>query len=185
MRRKCGFTCASPYENVAHDWVPKAGSMIGGSQVRSLSRPPPSLQVSNSARHTRICPAERGLFESALVSESVSTRRKCVFYPSVSASKNSVPDSDVRDRFDDWVGGWQFGPFQLHHPVCRYRTPPETRAFVPRNAGFSSSPSSPYPSPRDEKAVFARLSLHPKIPFPAAGAATVQYPWAARESWEL
>jgi hypothetical protein len=156
-----------------------------GSQVRSLSRPPPSLQVSNSARHTRICPAERGLFESALVSESVSTRRKVGFYPSVSASKNSVPDSDVRDRFDDWVGGWQFGPFQLHHPVCRYRTPPETRAFVPRNAGFSSSPSSPYPSPRDEKAVFARLSLHPKIPFPAAGAATVQYPWAARESWEL
>src|SRR5580692_9620361 len=104
------------------------------------------------------------------------------FRPPVSASKISVPDSGVRDRFDDWVGGWQFGPFQLHHAVCRYRTPPETSAFVTRNAGFSSSPSSPYPAPRDEKAVFASLSLHPKIPFPAAGAATVQYPWAARES---
>jgi hypothetical protein len=44
------------------------------------------------------------VFESALVSESVSRRRKVGFYPSVSASKNSVPDSDVRDRFDDWVG---------------------------------------------------------------------------------
>jgi hypothetical protein len=92
-------------------------SLTRGSQVRSPSRPPPSLQVSNSARYTLICPAERGLFESALVSESVSRRRKVGFYPSVSASKNSVPDSDVRDRFDDWVGGWQFGPFQLHHPV--------------------------------------------------------------------
>ena len=29
---------------------------------------------------------------------------KIRFYPSVSASKNSVPDSDVRDRFDDGVG---------------------------------------------------------------------------------
>ncbi len=88
-----------------------------GSQVRSLSRPPPSLQVSNSAGYPCICPAERGFFESAHVSASVSTRRKSGFYPSVSASKNSVPDSDVRDRFDDWVGGWQFGPFQPHHPV--------------------------------------------------------------------
>src|SRR5450631_4420978 len=137
MRRKCGFTCASPYENVAHDWVPKAGSMIGGSQVRSLSRPPPSLQVSNSARHTRICPAERGLFESALVSESVSTRRKCVFYPSVSASKNSVPDSDVRDRFDDWVGGWQFGPFQSHHPVVGLRPSIAFMRLSRQNGGFS------------------------------------------------
>jgi hypothetical protein len=73
-------------------------------------------------------------------------------------------------------GGWQFGPFQFHHPVCRYRTLPVTRAFVPRNAGFSSSPSSPYRSPPDEKAVFARLSLHPKIPFPAARATTAHYP---------
>jgi hypothetical protein len=69
------------------------------------------------------------------------------------------------------LGSSQFEPYHLHHPVCRYRTPPDTRAFVPRNAGFSSSPSSPYRSQPDEKAVFARLSLHPKIPFPAAGAA--------------
>jgi hypothetical protein len=53
-----------------------------------------------------------GFFESTLVPASVSTRRKSAFYPSVPAAKNSVPDSDFRDRFDDWMGGWQFGPFQ-------------------------------------------------------------------------
>src|SRR5260370_16708357 len=37
--------------------------------------------------------------------------------PSVSASKNSVPDSDIRDGFDDWVVGLQFVPVYLHHPV--------------------------------------------------------------------
>jgi hypothetical protein len=39
------------------------------------------------------------------VSASVSKRRNGGFYAPVSASKISVPDSDVRDRFDDWVGG--------------------------------------------------------------------------------
>jgi hypothetical protein len=92
-------------------------------------------------------------------------RRKSGFYPSVSASKNSVPDSDVRDRFDDWVGGRQFGPFQPHHPVFRYRTLPDTPAFVPRYAGFSSPPASPNQSPRDEYAFFTPPSLHQKIPF--------------------
>jgi hypothetical protein len=58
---------------------------------------------------SEVSPTERGLFESTLVSVSVSTRRKGGFYSSVVASKNSVPDSGVRDRFDDWVGGWQFG----------------------------------------------------------------------------
>jgi hypothetical protein len=29
---------------------------------------------------------------------------KTAFYPPVSASKNSVPNSDIRDRFNDWVG---------------------------------------------------------------------------------
>ena len=29
------------------------------------------------------------------------------FRPPVSASKISVPDSNVRDRFDDWVGSWR------------------------------------------------------------------------------
>jgi len=55
------------------------------------------------------------------VSVSASKRRNGGFYAPVSASKISVPDSDVRDRFDDWVGGWQFGPFRLHHPVLLNR----------------------------------------------------------------
>jgi hypothetical protein len=41
----------------------------------------------------------------------------------------------------------------------------ESPRLVPRNAGFSSRHSSPYRSPRDEKAVFTRPSLHRKIPF--------------------
>src|ERR1700730_5628131 len=67
-------------------------------------------------------PPERGLFESQRVSVSVSKRRNGGFCAPVSASKISVPDSDVRDRFDDdCVGGWQFGPFPLHHPVLPNR----------------------------------------------------------------
>jgi hypothetical protein len=63
-------------------------------------------------------PPERGLFESRRVSVSVSERRNAGFYAPVSASKNSVPDSELETRFDDdCVGGWQFGPFRLHHPV--------------------------------------------------------------------
>jgi hypothetical protein len=41
---------------------------------------------------------QRGFFEFVLVSASVSARPKGGSGPSVSASKNSVPDSDVRDR---------------------------------------------------------------------------------------
>jgi hypothetical protein len=43
------------------------------------------------------------------------------FRPPVSASEISVPDSNVRDRFDDWLGSWQFDPFCLHHPVSPNR----------------------------------------------------------------
>src|SRR3981189_2210951 len=102
---------------------------MGGSRVRSLSRPPPSHRYRTQFSFFALVPPEWGSFESLRVSVSVSKRRNGGFYAPVSASKISVPDSDVRDRFDDWVGGWQFGPFRLHHPVapkCRLpSTPPE------------------------------------------------------------
>jgi hypothetical protein len=41
--------------------------------------------------------------------------------------KNSVPDSDVRDGFDDWVVGLQFVPDYLHHPVSANRAFPIRR----------------------------------------------------------
>ena len=66
-------------------------------------------------------PRIAGFFEFGLVSASVSAREKGGFGPSVSASKNSVPDSDFRDRFDDWVVGRQFVPDYLHHPVFANR----------------------------------------------------------------
>jgi hypothetical protein len=47
----------------------------------------------------------------------------------------------------------------------------------PAERGLFEFTPSPYRSPRHEKAAFARLSPHPKIPFPVAGAATAQYPW--------
>jgi hypothetical protein len=87
------------------------------------------------------------------------------FRPPVSASKISVPDSNVRDRFDDWVGSWQFGPYQLHHPVCRYRTLLGICIFVPRDAGFSVVHLVSGWSLRVEMPAFTRLSLHQKIPF--------------------
>ena len=72
-------------------------------------------------------PRTAGFFEFVLVSASVSARQKGGSGPSVSASKNSVPDSDVRDGFDDWVVGLQFVPDYLHHPVSANRAFPSRR----------------------------------------------------------
>src|SRR4029077_2545567 len=72
-------------------------------------------------------PLTAGFFEFVLVSASVSARQKGGPGPSVSASKNSVPDSDVGDRFDDWVVGLQFVPDYLHHPVLANRVFPAQR----------------------------------------------------------
>src|SRR5882672_640262 len=76
----------------------------GGSRVRSLSRPPPSHRYRTQFSFFALVPPERGPFECLRVSVSVSKRRNGGIYAPVSASKISVPDSDVRDRFDDWVG---------------------------------------------------------------------------------
>ena len=60
-------------------------------------------------------------------------------------------------------------PECLHHPVFRYRTPRVIRVFVPRTAGFFEfAPVSASVSAR-QKGGFDLLSLHPKIPFLAAG----------------
>ena len=115
-----------------------------GSQVRSLSRPPPSHRDRTPFSFFAQMPPERGLFESQRVSVSVSKRRNGGFYAPVSASKISVPGR-VRDRFDDdCVGGWQFGPFRLHHPVLTNRTFPglrKTGRFCGDSSPFYSSPS--------------------------------------------
>jgi len=66
------------------------------------------------------------------------------FRPLVSASKISVPDSNVRDRFDDWVGSWQFDPFCLHHPVppnCRFPGRLKTGRFCGDFRGYRFAPS--------------------------------------------
>jgi hypothetical protein len=91
----------------------------GGQPVRTIPSPPPSHRYRTPFSFFALTPPERGLFESLRVSVSVSKRWNGGSYAPVSASKISVPDSGVRDRFDDWVGGWQFGPFRLHHPVLQ------------------------------------------------------------------
>jgi hypothetical protein len=80
-------------------------------------RPPPSLQVSNSAGDPCICPANSGLFRFCPRLRVSLCKTKRRIWTSVSASKNSVPDSGGGDRFDDWVLGPQFEPYYLHHPV--------------------------------------------------------------------
>gem|GEM_PF-5675752 len=87
-----------------------------GSQVRSLSRPPPSPQGSNSRTGECICPAQCGLFDFALISAAVSATTKPGFLPAVSAMEIPVPEPDG-DRFQDWVAGTQFDLYQLHHPL--------------------------------------------------------------------
>jgi hypothetical protein len=83
-------------------------------------------------------PRTAGFFEFVLVSASVSARQKGGSGPSVSASKNSVPDSDFRDWFDDWVVGYQFVPECLHHPVSANRTFPIRRQIGPFCGDFRS-----------------------------------------------
>src|ERR1700687_2489624 len=84
--------------------------------------PPTGDRFASDCAHHH--PVLAGFFEFVLVSASVSARQKGGSGPSVSASKNSVPDSDVRDGFDDWVVGVQFVPPSLHHPVSANRTFP-------------------------------------------------------------
>jgi hypothetical protein len=135
---------------------------------RRRSVAPPTTQSVGIELRRLFVHLERGLFESTRVSVSVSGRRKFGFHPSVSASKNSVPDSEVRDRFDDWVGGCQFGPFQLHHPVLSNQ--PESKWAV--CAGIFAGIVLLFRSPATvavSQAIFSLPSPHPKIPFPALG----------------
>jgi hypothetical protein len=115
-------------------------------------------------------PRTAGFFEFVLVSASVSARQKGGSGPSVSASKNSVPDSDFRDWFDDWVVGHQFVPKCLHHPVSANCTFP-IRRQIGRFCGISGHLFRGIGLCRRSRIlamIFGALSLHPKIPFPAA-----------------
>src|SRR5712664_1878189 len=121
--------------------------MARGRTIPTFDPPPPSRQARDRRK-----PA-RNLSSS---------------YRVIAVSIPTLPNESGADRDavrEDCVGRSQLEPYHLHPPVHRYRTPLDIRAFVPRNAGFSSPPSSPYRSPRDEKAVFTRPSLHRKIPF--------------------
>jgi hypothetical protein len=101
---------------------------LGGSPVCARLPPPPSHRDRTPFSFFALMLPERGLFESRRVSVSVSERRNAGFYAPVSASKNSVPDSESETRCDDdCVGGWQFGPLRLHHPVSANRRIPGRR----------------------------------------------------------
>ena len=140
--------------------------LISGSQVRALVRPPPSLQVSNSAGDTRICPANSGLFRirpCLRVSLCKTKRRIWTLRLCIEKFRSRL---GVRDRFDDWVVGLQFVPDYLHHPVSRYRTPRVIRAFVPRTAGFFEFVLVSASVSARQKGGSGPSSLHRKIPFP-------------------
>src|SRR5258706_6495244 len=98
-----------------------------GSQVRSLRTPPPSLQVSNSAGDTRICPANSGLFRvrpCLRVSLCKTKRRIWTLRLCIEKFRSRL---GVRDRFDDWWVGLQFLRDKLHHPGSANRTFPARR----------------------------------------------------------
>ena len=62
------------------------------------------------------------------------SRRMSPFRRPVSAAENSVPDSRIRRLwFDPCVGGSQFGPDRLHHPVA----PNRRNLFCSGIVGFS------------------------------------------------
>src|SRR6266404_3697230 len=117
-----------------------------------LHPPPSSLQVSNSAGDPCICPANSGLFEFVLVSASVSADKKGGSRPSVSASKNSVPDSGGGDWFDD----------------CKPRVSKTTLTgrFLRGFPAFRFADFGLCRCPSASAAILGVLSPHPKIPFP-------------------
>src|SRR5258707_730790 len=86
--------------------------MSTGLKSEHCGRGSPGSVLQRSSRTSRF-------FELVLGSATVTERQKGGFGPSGYETKNSVPDSDFRDRFDDWVVGRQFEPDYLHHPVFR------------------------------------------------------------------
>jgi hypothetical protein len=93
-------------------------------------------------------------------------RRIC---PSVSASKNSAPDSDFRDWFDDWGVGHQFEPNYLHHPVVGLKPSQAFSHLMRGNGGFHAPYASLHPSLLVETPNFTSLSPRVEIPFPPWG----------------
>src|ERR1700694_5512600 len=148
------------------------GGWGGGSPVCARVPPPPSHRDRTPFSFFALMPPERGLFESQRVSVSVSKRWNGGFCAAVSASKISVHDSGVRARFDDCVGGWQFGPFRLHHPVIGIELRSNFWHKCRQNRGLLNLGASLRRSLRGEKVVFALPSLHRKFPFLAPSSET-------------
>ena len=71
-----------------------------------------------------------------------------------------------RDRFDDCVGGRQFGSYHLHQPVRRDGTRVRMSAFVPRNAAFFHFPPVSGVVSATTKPRFLPLVSASKIPVP-------------------
>src|SRR5260221_7445573 len=90
----------------------------------------------------------------------------------VSAAKNSVPGSGFGDWFDPCVGSRQFGPDRLHHPVFANHPFPSRRQIGRFFGDFRPTYFPDFGLCRRSRffvMIFGALSLHPKIPFPAAG----------------
>ena len=102
---------------------------VGGSQFEPYHLHHPVLQncgLPDRLKTGRFCGDFRR-YRSALSVSGDARGLSGRFQPPVSASKISVPDSDVRDRFDDWVGGGS-------------SVPSVSTIQSPRNAGFQAHP---------------------------------------------
>jgi len=84
----------------------------------NICAPPARPKCASPLRRPPTCRQECLPTEIRFPSVSVSKRRNGGFYAPVSASKISVPDPELEtgSMTTAW-GGWQFGPFRLHHPV--------------------------------------------------------------------
>ena len=84
-----------------------------GSQVRSLSRPPPTLCSCKVSSTLAIAPqSQRHVCQIRWLARSLLLQlsRMSPFRRPVSAANNSVPDSSFGDWFDLCVGSWRLGP---------------------------------------------------------------------------
>lgn len=128
---------------------------------------------------SKTCLLNSSLSQSLRPQSTPNARIRC----SVSALKNSVPDSGPETGSMSAWGATSFDPDCHHHPVLpkpQIPAPPLNRPFL---WGFSLVSFRSFRLWRHfavSQPDFSHASLHPKIPFPASGFSTARSRSAAR-----
>ncbi len=112
-------------------------------------------------------------------------------YRVIAVSIPALPNESGADRDavrEDCVGGSQFEPYHLHHPVLpkpQIPAPTPNRPFLWRFSLVSFRSFRLWRHFAVSQPDFSLASLHPKIPFPASGFSTARSRSAAGNFWGM